>query len=250
MCLQAHHEDIIADKDDECQQSFILLLKELVKSEEKARDNLFKVLMDFNSSPNIHSIMSSNRNHLTRGLYCDLMVALYNESSQFKEIATVALIKNIEDPNELIKNKLLIFWSDPNRLSTNPTQRLLKMLQNKGMFENERIWLQATVWLLLDLVRFSKSSDTNSAHEMASAKIASSGDKLPDESMEVDGSQSPSKEESKSQGRRIYKAKDLKSSQVDETPFESSFNQASFGQTLEWSSGFHKDSKFYKVSIH
>ena len=153
MCLQAHHEDIISDKDDECQQSLILLLQELVKNESKARDNLFNIIMKFENQHNIHSIMTYNRNHLTRGLYCDLMVALFNHEGEYKEIASTALIKNIEDPNEVIKNKLLIFWSDPSRLDAKPSQRLLEMLRNKKMFVNEKIWMQATVWLILDLVK-------------------------------------------------------------------------------------------------
>jgi hypothetical protein len=59
------------------------------------------------------------------------MVNLFNEGGEFKEIASAALIKNIEDSNDLIKNKLLVFWSDSSRLSSNPTERLLKMMQNK-----------------------------------------------------------------------------------------------------------------------
>lgn len=59
------------------------------------------------------------------------MVNLFNEGGEFKEIASAALIKSIEDSNDLIKNKLLMFWSDSSRLSSNPTERLLKMMQNK-----------------------------------------------------------------------------------------------------------------------
>jgi predicted acetyltransferase len=69
MGIQSHHEDIIADKDDECQQSFILLLKELVKYENKAKDNLFRAIIKYDNSFSIHSLIKNNRNHLTRGLY-------------------------------------------------------------------------------------------------------------------------------------------------------------------------------------
>ena len=102
MWIQAHYEDIIWDKDDEWQQSFILFLKELVNWNTFARDNLFTAVLDLNSQPNMHSVIRSNRNHLTRGLYWDLMVSLYNEGGKFKQIAEIALIKNIEDPNEII----------------------------------------------------------------------------------------------------------------------------------------------------
>jgi len=69
MCLLSNNEDILADKDDECQQSFILLLKELVKVNDKSRDSLFTAIMNYDSGMNIHLIMTNNRNHLTRGLY-------------------------------------------------------------------------------------------------------------------------------------------------------------------------------------
>lgn len=69
MGIQAHHEDIIADKDDECQQSFILLLKELVKCQNKAKDNLFRAIIKYDSNFSLHSLIKATRNHLTRGLY-------------------------------------------------------------------------------------------------------------------------------------------------------------------------------------
>ena len=155
MCLQAHHEDIVTDKDEECQQSFVMLLKELVNSKVKARNNLFEAITDHNKQNSIHEIVSvkSNQNHLTRGLYCDLMVALYNDSENFREVAEIALIKNIADPNEIIQSKLLIFWSDPSRMPLNPSQRLLSMMKYKNIFEDEQTWLKATVWLLIDISR-------------------------------------------------------------------------------------------------
>lgn len=86
------------------------------------------------------------------------MVALYNESSKFKDMAEMALIKNIADPNEIIKNKLLIFWSDPSRMPLNPSQRLLAMMKYKQFFDDEQTWLKATVWLILDISRHYKVS--------------------------------------------------------------------------------------------
>jgi hypothetical protein len=38
-------------------------------------------------------------------------------------------------------------------------------------------------------------------------------------------------------------------SQTEELALSNSLNQASFGETLEWSSSFQKDSRFYKVSL-
>ena len=239
MWIQAHYEDIIWDKDDECQQSFILFLKELVKWNSSFRDNLFNVVLDLNSQPNMHSVIRSNRNHLTRGLYWDLMVSLYNDG-KFKQIAEIALIKNIEDPNEIIKNKLLIFWSDPNRLPSNPTKRLLQMMQYKPMFENEQTWLKASVWLMLDLIRFSKAYESSfDANESQIKPI--------DDSMEVDISNS--KEESKSLSKKVVMKREASNSQNEDQVIENSFYQASFGQTIEWSSSFQKDSKFYKVLV-
>lgn len=168
------------------------------------------------------------------------MVSLYNDGGKFKQIAEIALIKNIEDQNEIIKNKLLIFWSDPNRLPSNPTERLLKMMQYKPMFENEQTWLKATVWLILDLIRFSKLSDTS--FEASNSLIKPSND-----NMDVDYSNSNPREESKSPIKKAGVKRELSNSQNEDQAIENSFYQASFGQTIEWSSSFQKDSKFYKV---
>jgi len=212
MCLLSTHEDIIADKDDESQQSFVLLLKELVIVDSEAKDRLFRVILDFNSSYNIHSIMRNNRNHLTRGFYCDLMVALY-EKDQYKNIATASLIKGLEDQNQVIKEKLLQFWSDTSRLSPNPSERLLEMMRFKSDFNDEKTWLQCTVWLLLDLIKLTR--DTQKDVVMKSEL-----------------------EESK---------EELKSSFQDNSFQEQSLQNQSFGQTLEMSSSL-KNSKYYKVS--
>lgn len=190
------------------------------------------------SSLSFHSVMRNNRNHLTRGLYCDLMVALYNDGGDFAEVAEVALIKNIEDPNELIKAKLLSFWSDTKRLPSNPTQRLIKMMQNKSMFESEQTWIKTTVWLMLDLIRALKLSDEPPLddHDLHMKMLGDADDQA-----------ASVPEESKSQGRRPDKARALNSSQPDDMHLDNSLNRASFGQTLEWSSSFQKDSRFYKV---
>ena len=204
-------------------------MKELVNVKDKTRDNLFKAILDYESHYNIHTIMSNNRNHLTRGLYCDLMVSIYNtEEGEFKEIATIALIKGLEDPNEVIKKKLLFFWSDPTRLSPNPSQRLLNLMNYKSKFGDEKTWLQSTVWLLLDLIRVNQDNETstlNLTNKKSSVKKLMKKDTI------------EPKEETKSP---------FKESQ--ELSFENSIHQASFGHTLELSSSF-QNSRFYKVCL-
>jgi hypothetical protein len=242
ICLHAHHEDIIADKDEQCQQSFILLLKELVNVKIKERDNLFEVLWDYEAPLNIHNLIqaSNNKNQLTRGLYCDLMVALYNDSSKFKSMAENSLIKWIGDQNEIIKSKLLMFWSDPSRMSLNPSQRLLTMMKYKNLFEDEQAWLKATVWLLLDISKHYKVIDRSSP-----SKPSRVDSKREDVSMDQEDDmdvENDNKEESKSQSKSLMK----ESQEEDPFPEQLSLNQASFGQTLEWNSTLQKDSNYYK----
>ena len=167
------------------------------------------------------------------------MVALYNnEEGGFKNIATTALVKSLEDPNEVIKKKLLLFWSDPGRLSPNPSQRLLELMNYKSKFNNEKIWLQSTVWLLLDLIRFNNCENSNiGLNKNKHSKSRELGD------MEVDDP----KEESKSQTKKEGSQEGIQASQTEELFFQNSIHQASFGQTLELSSSL-QNSRFYKVS--
>ena len=108
------------------------------------------------------------------------------------------------------------------------------------MFENEQTWLKASVWLLLDLIRFSKVNETSFEENESLIKPLN-------DSMDVDLPNSNPKEETKTLVNKTVKSKELLNSQNEDQVVDNSFYQASFGQTLEWSSNFQKDSKFYKV---
>ena len=113
-------------------------------------------------------------------------------------------------------------------------------MQYKTMFENEQTWLKASVWLLLDLIRFSKVNETSFEENESLIKPLN-------DSMDVDLPNSNPKEETKALVNKTVKSKELLNSQNEDQVVDNSFYQASFGQTLEWSSNFQKDSKFYKV---
>jgi hypothetical protein len=114
------------------------------------------------------------------------------------------------------------------------------------MFTNEQTWLQSTVWLLIDLIKFTSCNEIGSCLDSNQNKNLRSNSRQLDASMEVDV-QEGLREESKSQERHLDK--EPLPSQTEELALSNSLNQASFGETLEWSSSFQKDSRFYKVSL-
>lgn len=112
------------------------------------------------------------------------------------------------------------------------------------MFSNEQTWLQSTVWLLIDLIKFTNGNEIGSSFDSNPSKLLNA--KQLNTSMDIDV-QEELKEESKSQDKQM----DINQlpSQIDEIALSNSLNQASFGETLEWSSSFQKDSRFYKVNM-
>jgi len=99
-------------------------------------------------------------------------------------------------------------------------------MQNKNMFTNEKTWLQATVWLIIDLVRFSNTSDNDSAVENKSHDNNTS--------VQIDYP----KEESKSQDREM----------VNIEPSQEAENPESFFHAIESSQQYNTNSLNYNVS--
>ena len=59
----------------------------------------------------------------------------------------------------MIRDKLISFWSDPARLSLDPTVRMQQLMSDLYVKEEEQIWLNNAVYLLMQIS--AKSSDYN-----------------------------------------------------------------------------------------
>jgi hypothetical protein len=152
MALQADSDEILADISDENQQSFMLLLTHISKINIDAGTKLMlKVL------PRLKMLFISNKNDYSRGLFYDLMVFLYDQFDDMKAEVKSALIRGLSDLSKVIRDKLTGFWSDPARLSLDPTIRMQQLMSDLYVKEEEQIWLNNAVYLLMQIS--SKSSD-------------------------------------------------------------------------------------------
>lgn len=72
--------------------------------------------------PRLKALFVNNKNDYSRGLFYDLMVFLYDQFPQLRTIdVKSALIRGLSDKSKVIRDKLTAFWSDPARLSLDPT---------------------------------------------------------------------------------------------------------------------------------
>jgi hypothetical protein len=109
--------------------------------------------------PRLKVLFISNKNDYSRGLFYDLMVFLYDQFDQMRVEVKSALIRGLSDSAKLIRDKLIGFWSDPARLSLDPTIRMQQLMSDLYVKEEEQIWLNNAVYLLMQIS--AKSSDYN-----------------------------------------------------------------------------------------
>ncbi len=86
------------------------------------------------------------------------MVFLYDQFEQLRDFdVKSALIRGLSDKSKIIRDKLTAFWSNPVRLSLDPTQRIQQLMSDMYVKEEEHIWLNNAVYLLMQIS--SQSSD-------------------------------------------------------------------------------------------
>ena len=107
--------------------------------------------------PRLKVLFVGNKNDYSRGLFYDLMVFLYDQFEQMRQEVKSALIRGLSDKSKVVRDKLTAFWSDPARLSLDPTVRIQQLMGDLYVKEEEHIWLNNAVYLLLQIS--SKSSD-------------------------------------------------------------------------------------------
>ncbi|CDW71353.1 dna-dependent protein kinase catalytic subunit [Stylonychia lemnae] len=154
MSLLADSEEILADISDENQQSFLILITQIAKLNLDTGDKLMQRVL-----PRLKQLFQHNKNDYSRGLFYDLMVYLYDQFENFKPLVKSALIRGLSDKTKVVRNKLISFWSDSSRLGLDPNQRLLQIMNDLYTQEEENIWLNNSVFLLMQIC--SQSSDFN-----------------------------------------------------------------------------------------
>ena len=122
MSINAISKDILADINDENQQSFISLL--ITLSELKGVDSVEELLGGV--VPQLKHLFVKNKNEYSRGRFYDLMVNLYDRYEVFSknEVVKGSLIHGLNDSSKMIRDKLAGFWNDQNRLDLDPLVRL------------------------------------------------------------------------------------------------------------------------------
>lgn len=77
------------------------------------------------------------------------MVNLYDNFPDFALYAKSSLIRGLSDPSREIREKLIAYWSSPERLSLDPKERLHQILTVLYDLEEEPVWLNNAIYLLL-----------------------------------------------------------------------------------------------------
>ena len=150
--LQAVFDDILADISDDNQQNFLILLTSLTKiSKPQAEPVLEQVV------PRLKLLFAGNKNEFSRALFYDLMVYLYDNFPQFQGFAKSSLIRGLADPSKEIREKLSSYWNSSERLSLDPQTRLRQLLTELYDQDEEPIWLNNAIYLLLQAAE--KSAD-------------------------------------------------------------------------------------------
>lgn len=99
-----------------------------------------------------------NKNDYSRGLFYDLLVFLYDTFPPLRVQVKPALIRGLSDKMRVIRDKLVQFWSDPVRMSTNAVERVKQVMgELLWVEEEESVWLNNAVYLMLQVS--SQSSD-------------------------------------------------------------------------------------------
>ena len=107
--------------------------------------------------PRLKLLFAGNKNEFSRALFYDLMVHLYDNFHQFQGFAKSSLIRGLADPSKEIREKLISYWNSSERLSLDPQIRLRQLLTELYDQDEEPIWLNNAIYLLLQAAE--KSAD-------------------------------------------------------------------------------------------
>jgi len=100
-------------------------------------------------APKLKNIFSNNKNELSRALFYDLMVFVYENLPEFKVIAKSAIIRGLSDQSKEIRDRIVTWWNNPQRLELDPFLRVEQLLTELYDQDEEHIWLNNAIYLLL-----------------------------------------------------------------------------------------------------
>jgi len=129
----------------------VLLLTRLAKLNIDQGEILLRKVL-----PRLRLVFIANKNDYSRGLFYDLMVFLYDQFEQLRQLVKPGLIRGLADKTKVIRDKLVSFWSDSSRLSLDPAKRIRQLLEDLYVPEEEHIWLNNSVFLLMQIAAKSR----------------------------------------------------------------------------------------------
>lgn len=100
--------DILADISEENQQNFLTLVSTIVRHNRENATLLLKVI-----APKLKQLFSTNKNELTRALFFDLMVFIYENLPEFKAVAKSSIIRGLSDQSKEIRDRIVAWWNNP-----------------------------------------------------------------------------------------------------------------------------------------
>jgi hypothetical protein len=122
------------------------LLTHLSKLNVDSGERLIKIVL-----PRLKQLFVNNKNDYSRGLFYDLMVFLYDQFEQLRPEVKSGLIRGLSDKSKKIRDTLVMFWSDPARLSLDAVERIKQLMSELHVKEEENIWLNNAVFLLMQI---------------------------------------------------------------------------------------------------
>lgn len=115
--------NILADISEDNQQNFLLLTSTIVRLHRESGLGLLEII-----APKLKGLFSGNKNELTRGLFFDLMVFVYENLPEFKQISKSSIIRGLSDPSKEIRDRIVAWWNNPARLDLDPFNRVEQLL--------------------------------------------------------------------------------------------------------------------------
>ena len=81
------------------------------------------------------------------------MVNLYDRYDNYKtdEFVKSSLIHGLNDSSNMIRDKMVEFWNNQNRLDIDPYNRLQQLMDTMYSNEEEAIWLTNASYLMLSV---------------------------------------------------------------------------------------------------
>ena len=155
--IRASCTDILADINDENQQSFLQLMITLASLPKM--DTIDALLAE--CVPRLKPLFISNKVDYSRAMFYDFMVNLYDRYPEYRQDANVkgSLIHGLSDNQKAIREKIAQFWDDRNRLDLDPAVRMQQLLDQLYEPEEESVWLVNATFLLLSVSKQSSDFD-------------------------------------------------------------------------------------------